>query len=132
MTPSSPTILLEEPEIRLEEEELVVPGWRFKLPEIESAEIQRVATAATGPILMIAVGAICLLSVAGEGGVARAMLGIGLLIAAAAWWSQKKPFFKVCLRTARGEATAFESPDEKVAARVLATIEAALGSEQST
>ncbi len=129
MTNDDSTLLLDEPEIRLQEGHLVLSGWRFKLDEIQSSVVKREATAATGPILMTTIGAICLVSVASSGKMLHAALGIGLLVSAAIWWTQKKPFYRVCMSMTSGEATAFESPDEQVAEKVSGVInEACAGS----
>jgi len=116
------TVLLDEPEVSLEGRKLTVAGSSFTLGEVRSAEVRRVPKAATGPILMITVGVIALISAAGESGVTAGVVGGGLLLAAAAWWSQKKPSFQVSLGTDTGEAVPFESADEATASRVLAAI----------
>ncbi len=131
MTSDNAKNLLESCEMQLDGEELVGPDWRFQLSKIESVQLQRIITAATGPILMIASGVICLLSSFGDGGMMRAMMGVGLLIPATIWWVRKKPRFQVHLHMAGEDAIAFESPDEQFAAQVLAAIEDARVSPES-
>ena len=129
MTNDDSTLPLDEPEVILQEGHLVLSGWRFKLEDIQSSAVKREATAATGPILMTTIGAICLVSAASNGNMLHAALGIGLLVSAAIWWTQKKPFYRVCLGMTNGEETAFESPDEQVAEKVSGAInEACAGS----
>jgi hypothetical protein len=122
------TILLDEPEVSLADRELIVSGWRYSLSEIRSVELLREPAAATGPILMIVVGAVCLLSVAGEAGIVGAILGVGFLVGAAGWWTQKKASFKVFLEAEVGEEVPFESQDERIATRVVAAINEARSS----
>lgn len=122
----------DSPEVQIEADELVISGWRYKLDEIKSTKVQRVSTAATGPILMTAIGAICLVSFQGEGGIMRAAFGAALLVAAGIWWTQKKPFYKVSLFLPDGEATAFESPSESIATQIQETIDEARASKQAS
>lgn len=116
------TVLLDGPEVRLEDRALVVSGSRYILSEIKSVEILQVPTAATGPILMIAIGIICLLSVGGDAGFGGALTGAGMIVGAVVWWSQKKPNFQVSLSMEDGQAAPFESQDERVASSVLKAI----------
>ncbi len=116
------TVLPEGPEVTLEDRELIVSGFRYILSEIKSVEILRVPTAATGPILMIATGIIFLLSFGGDAGFGGALTGVGMIVAAVVWWTQKKPNFQVSLSMEDGQATPFESQDEQVASSVLKAI----------
>ncbi len=116
------TAQLEGPEVSLEDRALIVSGFRYILSEIKSVEVLRVEKAATGPILMIATGIICLLSAGGDAGLGGALTGVGMIVAAVAWWTQKKPNFQVSLSMEDGEATPFESEDEQVASSVLKAI----------
>lgn len=120
-----PTILLDRPSVSLAGDQLVVDGSQYTVAEIRSARVMRMPKAATGPILMIAVGVICFLSVAGEAGLVGAVLGAALLVGAIAWWKMKKPSYQVILATPTGDETPFESPDEDAAKRVLAAVERA-------
>lgn len=122
----------EAPDVQVDQDVLIVAGWRYPLGDIESTEVKRVATAATGPILMTSIGVICLVSYQGENGLLRALLGAALLAAAAIWWTQKKPFYKVSLLLPSGEATAFESRDESAASRIRTAIEEARSSQSSS
>ncbi len=116
------TALLEGPEVSLEDRALIVSGFRYILSEIKSAEVLRVEKAATGPILLIATGIICLLSVSGDGGLRGALAGVGMIVGAVAWWALKKPNFHVLLSMEDGQATPFESQDERIASKVLKAI----------
>ena len=60
--------LLAEFGIRLDDGDLVVLGWSLNLRDIRSANVARITTAATAPILMITSGALCVLSSFGTGG----------------------------------------------------------------
>jgi hypothetical protein len=116
------TVLLEGPEVSLEDRALTVSGFRYVLSEIKSVEILRVPKAATGPILMIASGIVCVLAVGGDVGLEGALVGIGLIAGAVAWWTQKKPSFHVSLSTKDGQVVPFESQDEQAAHSVLNAI----------
>jgi hypothetical protein len=116
------TVLLEEPEVSVAGDELIVRGSSYPLSEIRSADLVRVPAAASGPVLMVCVGVICLLSAAGEAGAVGVILCIGFLVGAAVWWTQKKPSFQVSVSTEDGATTPFESRDEQTATRVLAAI----------
>lgn len=119
------TVLLEEPEISVAGDELRIADSHHRLGEIRGADLHREPAAASGPILMIVVGLICLLSATGDVGVMGAVLGAGLIAAAAIWWTQKKPSFQVILSKEGGEEIPFESLDEQEAARVLEAIQRA-------
>ncbi len=127
-----PRTLFEDPEVRLADQELVVSGWHYALSDIESAEVFRQPTAATGPILMIVIGLLSLLAATGEAGASAALLGAASIAGAAIWWTQKKPTFQIILRTSAGEPTPFESRDEQLATRVLQAINEARTSAGAT
>ncbi len=116
------TVIPDGPEVSLEDRTLVVSGFRYILTEIKSVEILRVPTAATGPILMIATGIICMFAVGGNAGLGGVLAGVGMIVGAIAWWTQKKPNFQVSLSMEDGLAAPFESPDEQVASSVLKAI----------
>jgi hypothetical protein len=121
----------EEPAERalLTEGDLVVTGrWvssagaRYAIDDISSAVVVRQPPAMAGPIVMATVGTLCLFSMWGAGGRVGGLAGIGLILAAVAWWTQKRPAFVVMLQTKSGEVSVLESADETssaTAARVI-------------
>ncbi len=114
MTEAGSRILHQAPDIRLEGDVLVFPDLRIEHARITHVHVDQIASAATGPIVMSAVGLVCLLSMGGEGGGFRAAAGAILLGAAGVWWSQKKPTFRLVLRTEDEEFSAFEDRSEQL------------------
>lgn len=112
MTDPEARTLHTDPEVRLETDYVIFPETRVERSRVRSAHVDQVASAATGPIVMCAVGLICLLSMGGEGGAFRAGAGGILLGAAGIWWSQKKPTFRLTLRLEDEEISVFEHGDE--------------------
>ena len=124
----SQTISLQETDVTLVGSRLTVSGSTYELDEILSVDSFREPAAATGPTLMTVVGVLCLASGAGQAGLGGVLLGAGLLLGAAAWWTQKKPTFKLRLQTAAGEIAELQSPDEDFIHRVRTAIESARSS----
>lgn len=118
-------MLLDDPEVSIADGELRIAGSQHAIAEIRRAELRREPAAASGPILMIVVGVICLLATTGNVGIWGAVMGVALIAAAAVWWTQKKPSFQVSLSTGFGEEVPFESPDEQTASRVLEAVQQA-------
>jgi hypothetical protein len=102
-------------------------GLQYELAGVTGADVVRVPKAATGPILMLSIGGICLLSSAGEAGPVGAVLGVGLIASGGLWWSRKKPVFQLCLRGPQGAPAVFESPDADLVERLAAAVRERLG-----
>jgi hypothetical protein len=117
--------LLDELDVTVTASELTVGDARYDLTSVRSAKSLRVPAAATGPILMIVVGVLCLLAATGDAGTTGLMTGIGLVGAALVWWTQKKPTFVVQLETAEGEISPVESRDSDFVTRIVDAIQRA-------
>lgn len=128
MPQDSPPLLDEIEEVRIENRGLVFEGLRIDLDRITHVHVDQIAAAATGPIVMSVVGLVCLLSIGGEGGEMRAAIGGAMLGAAGIWWSQKKPTFRLVVRTTDEEFAVFEDSSDRKVEALRAAIAAALAS----
>jgi hypothetical protein len=117
--------LLDELDVTVTASELTVGDARYDLAIVRSAKSLRVPAAATGPILMIVVGVLCLLAATGDAGTTGLITGLGLVGAAIVWWTQKKPTFVVQLETAEGEISPVESRDSDFVTRIVDAIQRA-------
>lgn len=119
-------VFLQDDEVSVTGTRLEAAGDAHDLAGVSAATLARQPAAATGPILMIVAGLLCLLSVTGEAGWTGGAVGAGLLVGAGVWWRLKQPTFQVRLESLEGELTAYESRDEERAGRVLSAVQQAL------
>lgn len=118
--------LLEEGEVRLTETDLTVGGERYPLAQVSSATTIREPAPANGPILMLVAGGVCLLGGTGGAGIFGLVSGAILVVVGIAWFTRKKPTFKLRLELPEGEVFAFESPEEPRTRRLADAVRAAL------
>ena len=118
-------VLFDELDVSVTALELRVGELRYDLSGVHSVRWECVPAAATGPILMIVVGVLCLLAATGEAGTTGLVTGGGLVGAAVVWWTRKRPTFVVELDTAEGDIRPVESRDADFVERVVGAVERA-------
>jgi LPXTG-motif cell wall-anchored protein len=117
--------LLREGGVEVTADELRADGAVHALADTTAVEVVREPAPVTGPVLMLATGAMALLAATGEAGLAAAAIGVLLLAGGALWWTRKRPSFKLQLRSADDEITALEDRDEARVRRVARAVEEA-------
>jgi len=129
-TETSVRLLVEKPEVTLTTSHLRIDGEDFELGDILSAASAREPAPAAGPTLMIMAGLLCLLAGATSAGAITALLGAVLVVAAGAWWRQKRPTYQLRLQIGSAELAPFESEDPAVTERIVAALEEVQGRAQ--
>ncbi len=114
----------------LTDRELRLPGTSYPLAQIDGASTVREPAAASGPVMMIVAGLVCLLAAVGEVGFLGVALSVVLIGAAVVWWTRKRPTFQLRVRTPSEETVVFESRDEERVRQAADALAAALASRE--
>jgi ethanolamine utilization microcompartment shell protein EutS len=106
---------LNEDNVTITNSRFIVPGQTYTVNTITSVKNLEISPSRKGPIILGAIGILCLLP--GETG--TIVLGVLLLACAIAWFVMQKSTYTVVLSSASGEIEAISTKDFDFASRII-------------